>query len=163
MHLRCGCGRVSSAHSQLALSRFTTSVTRWSALLTRNHAASTNIGATVASTEAKWSTSAHTSASPTDAFGTLEFAGGMHAHKARYLRLAFDSSPLDVLALMERVWALERPRLVISVRGAMMHDFEVEEERLGRTFREGMLAAVETTGAWIITAGVDSGAFFSGG
>jgi hypothetical protein len=30
-------------------------------------------------------------------------------------------------------------------------------DRLGQLFREGLLKAAETTGAWIITSGVDSG------
>ena len=43
--------------------------------------------------------------------------GGTHVHKARYLRLSFDSDPADIMNLMERLWGLERPRLVISVHG----------------------------------------------
>lgn len=31
------------------------------------------------------------------------------------------------------------------------------QDKLGRQFREGLLKAAQTTGAWIITAGVDSG------
>lgn len=37
-----------------------------------------------------------------------------------------------------------------------MSNFEVQE-KLGRLFREGLLKAAQTTGAWIVTAGVDSG------
>lgn len=54
---RCGCGRVNSAHSQLALSRFTTSVTKQPL---------TNL-------LRKWTIKDHTTASPTDAFGVIEF------------------------------------------------------------------------------------------
>lgn len=31
------------------------------------------------------------------------------------------------------------------------------QDKLGRVFREGLLKAAQTTGAWIITAGIDSG------
>uniref|UniRef100_A0A915EN08 TRPM SLOG domain-containing protein n=1 Tax=Ditylenchus dipsaci TaxID=166011 RepID=A0A915EN08_9BILA len=136
---RCGCGRLSSSHSQLALSRFTTSVTRPS----------------LVNNSKKWTINAHTIGSPTDAYGVIEFQGGAHAHKAQYLRLAFDSNPADVVYLMEKVWNLQRPRLIITIHGGMTN-FKVPD-KLGRLFREGMLKAAETTGAWILTSGVDSG------
>lgn len=60
-----------------------------------------------------------------------------------------------MMYLMEKVWRLEPPRLLISVHGGMSN-FEVQE-KLGRLFREGLLKAAQTTGAWIVTAGVDSG------
>ncbi|VDN41291.1 unnamed protein product [Gongylonema pulchrum] len=41
--------------------------------------------------------------------------------------------------LLDKVWGLEPPRLVITVHG------------------EGLLKAAQTTGAWIITAGIDAG------
>lgn len=53
----CGCGRLSSAHSQPALSRFTTSVTK-----------SCN-----STTSQKWMIENHTASSPTDAYGIIEF------------------------------------------------------------------------------------------
>lgn len=31
------------------------------------------------------------------------------------------------------------------------------QEKLGRVFRKGLLKAAQTTGAWIITAGIDAG------
>lgn len=31
------------------------------------------------------------------------------------------------------------------------------QEKLGQVFRKGMLKAAQTTGAWIITAGIDAG------
>ncbi|KAK0422426.1 hypothetical protein QR680_007566 [Steinernema hermaphroditum] len=134
---RCGCGRPNAAHSQAALSRFTTSMIKTGA------------------DEHRWSIREHTLASRTDAFGTIEFQGGTHAHKAQYVRLGYDSAPEDIMYLMEKVWNLERPRLVITVHGGM-NNFEVQD-RLGRLFREGLLKAAQTTGAWIITSGVDSG------
>lgn len=41
----------------------------------------------------------------------------MHPHKAQYVRLSFDSDPADVFHLMEKVWGLKRPRLVITIHG----------------------------------------------
>lgn len=66
-----------------------------------------------------WSIDKHTHVSPTDAFGTLVFQGGAHAHKAQYVRLGYDSNPADVMYLMEKVWGLQPPRLVITVHGGM--------------------------------------------
>ncbi|KIH68150.1 hypothetical protein ANCDUO_01509 [Ancylostoma duodenale] len=53
------------------------------------------------------------------------------------------------------VWGLQPPKLVITVHGGMTN-FEVQE-KLGRMFRDGLLKAAQTTGAWIITGGLDSG------
>lgn len=45
--------------------------------------------------------------------------GGAHAHKAHYVRLGYDSDPADIMYLMEKVWQLEPPRLVITVHGGI--------------------------------------------
>uniref|UniRef100_A0A1I7RLF9 LSDAT_euk domain-containing protein n=1 Tax=Bursaphelenchus xylophilus TaxID=6326 RepID=A0A1I7RLF9_BURXY len=135
---RCGCGRLSSHHTQLALSRFTLSMVK-----------------PVHPGKQKWKIKEHTLAQPTDAYGTIEFQGGMHPHKAQYVRLSFDSNPADVFHLMEKVWKLKRPRLVITIHGGSAN-FDMPD-RLGQLFREGLLKAAETTGAWIITSGMDRG------
>uniref|UniRef100_A0A1I8BFI2 LSDAT_euk domain-containing protein n=1 Tax=Meloidogyne hapla TaxID=6305 RepID=A0A1I8BFI2_MELHA len=122
---RCCCGRVSAEHSQLALSRFTSSVVTRGA---RFHLSSTG------QSSGHWTIGTCTACTPTDAYGTVEFQGGTHVHKARYLRLSFDSDPADIMNLMESV-----------------------PEKLGRVFREGLLKAAETTGAWVLTSGLDSG------
>jgi hypothetical protein len=101
--LSCGCGRLSGAHSQVALSRFTISMVVKEGNVDR--------------TPQKWNIQEHTQTSPTDAYGVIEFQGGTHAHKAQYVRLSFDSSPSDVLYLLERVWNVKRPHLIISVNG----------------------------------------------
>ncbi|CAD6195640.1 unnamed protein product [Caenorhabditis auriculariae] len=132
---RCGCGRKMTTHSTLAQSRFY--------VFTRLPKDET------------WTIANNTKTSPTDAFGTIVFQGGAHAHKAQYVRLAYDSDPLDVMYLMEKVWGLETPRLVITVHGGTSN-FDLQD-RLGKIFRSGMLKAAQTTGAWIITSGLDSG------
>ncbi|XGW23872.1 hypothetical protein V3C99_005801 [Haemonchus contortus] len=135
---RCGCGRLMGAHSQLALSRF--SVFSQGARIEEGQ---------------PWSIATHTQTSPTDAFGTIVFQGGAHAHKAQFIRLGYDSEPENVMYLMEKVWGLQPPRLVITVHGGMTN-FEVQE-KLGGMFRDGLLKAAQTTGAWIITSGLDCG------
>ncbi|KJH43832.1 hypothetical protein DICVIV_10142 [Dictyocaulus viviparus] len=167
---RCGCGRLMKTHSQLALSRF-----------------SVYSPTARPEDDGPWSIATHTQTSPTDAYGTIVFQylpiggahahkahfirlgydsdpenvmylmekGGAHAHKAHFIRLGYDSDPENVMYLMEKVWGLQPPRLVITVHGGMTN-FEVNE-KLGSLFRDGLLKAAQTTGAWIITSGLDSG------
>uniref|UniRef100_A0A0N4ZFJ0 LSDAT_euk domain-containing protein n=1 Tax=Parastrongyloides trichosuri TaxID=131310 RepID=A0A0N4ZFJ0_PARTI len=138
---KCCCGNYSSAHSHKALSRFTTAVINKKYPKTSNNK--------------KWNILEHTEVWNTDAYGTIEFQGGNHAHKAYYCRIGFDSNPKDILYLLEKIWKLEAPNLIITIHGGMTN-FEVQQ-KLGKVFREGLLKAAQTTGAWIITSGVDSG------
>uniref|UniRef100_A0A8R1U0B4 TRPM SLOG domain-containing protein n=1 Tax=Onchocerca volvulus TaxID=6282 RepID=A0A8R1U0B4_ONCVO len=138
---KCGCGLFLNAHSPAVTSQF-------KATLMED-------GIVPSSQSLRWSVAEHTRTAHTDAFGTLEFSGGAHAHKAHYVRLGHDSDPSDIMYLMEKIWGLEPPRLVITVHGGIT-DFEVQE-KLGQVFREGLLKAAQTTGAWIITAGIDAG------
>uniref|UniRef100_A0A915PI99 TRPM SLOG domain-containing protein n=1 Tax=Setaria digitata TaxID=48799 RepID=A0A915PI99_9BILA len=137
---KCGCGLSLNAHSSAVISQFRATVTD-------DEAAMRSPSTSTSSQSIRWSITKHTKTAQTDAFGTLEFSGGAHAHKAHYVRLGYDSDPSDIMYLMEKVWGLEPPRLVITVHG----------EKLGQVFREGMLKAAQTTGAWIITAGIDAG------
>lgn len=98
---RCGCGRPLSAHTP-ASTFFSTLPVH---LLEKE--------------QQTWTIANNTQTSTTDAFGTIVFQGGAHAHKAQYVRLSYDSEPLDVMYLMEKVWGLEAPRLVITVHGGM--------------------------------------------
>uniref|UniRef100_A0A158Q738 LSDAT_euk domain-containing protein n=1 Tax=Elaeophora elaphi TaxID=1147741 RepID=A0A158Q738_9BILA len=140
---KCGCGLSLNSHSPAVISQF--------------RATMMNDEATVGSSNqpVRWNITEHTKTAHTDAFGTLEFSGGAHAHKAQYVRLGYDSDPSDIMYLMEKIWGLEPPRLVITVHGGITN-FAVQE-KLGQVFRKGMLKAAQTTGAWIITAGIDAG------
>ncbi|GMT27839.1 hypothetical protein PFISCL1PPCAC_19136, partial [Pristionchus fissidentatus] len=145
---RCGCGRTMALHSQLALSRF--------AVVARDQRGSSDSSGNSASRgPEKWSILTHTKTYPTDSFGTISFQGGAHSHKAHFLRLTYDSAPEDIMYVFEKIWGLEPPRLIITVHGGMSN-FEIQE-KLGKQFREGLFKAAQTTGAWIITSGVDSG------
>ncbi|CAJ0574106.1 unnamed protein product, partial [Mesorhabditis spiculigera] len=145
---RCGCGRALGEHSQAALSGINASP-----FPSRFAASSSNLSSRPA--PGSWNINDHTLASKTDAFGQIVFQGGAHAHKAHYVRLAYDSDPDEICYLLEKVWVLPPPRLVITVHGGM-RNFEIHD-KLGRLFREGLLKAAQTTGAWILTHGIDSG------
>jgi transient receptor potential cation channel subfamily M protein 3 len=107
------------------------------------------------SRDQKWVISRHTLSAPTDAFGTIEFQGGPHPHKAQYIRLSFDSNPADIMTLFEKVWQIPPPKLIITVHGGISN-FDIQP-KLARVFRKGLLKAARTTGAWIITSGINAG------
>uniref|UniRef100_A0A0R3RIK4 LSDAT_euk domain-containing protein n=1 Tax=Elaeophora elaphi TaxID=1147741 RepID=A0A0R3RIK4_9BILA len=115
----------------------------------------------------KWTIRKHTALFPTDAYGTIEFQGAPHPYKAQYLRLTVESNPADIMDLFETVWNVPAPKLIITVHGGMT-DFEKFDQigfvlifslqpKLARVFRKGLLKAAKTTGAWIITAGINAG------
>ncbi|KIH67285.1 hypothetical protein ANCDUO_02385 [Ancylostoma duodenale] len=49
----------------------------------------------------RWSLKKHTISLPTNAFGTIEFQGGPHPHKAQYVRLGFDTDPALIMSMFE--------------------------------------------------------------
>uniref|UniRef100_A0A0K0DGZ5 LSDAT_euk domain-containing protein n=1 Tax=Angiostrongylus cantonensis TaxID=6313 RepID=A0A0K0DGZ5_ANGCA len=105
----------------------------------------------------RWSLKKHTICLPTNAFGTIEFQGnsGPHPHKAQYVRLSFDTNPALIISMFEEVWQIAPPKLIITVHGGT-NNFDIQP-KLARVFRRGLLRAATTTGAWIITSGVDTG------
>jgi transient receptor potential cation channel subfamily M protein 3 len=91
-----------------------------------------------------WAPAFHTTSSPTDAYGTIDFLGGPHPNKAQFIRLGFDSRSDLILQLLTREWGLELPKLIISVHGGKAN-FELNP-RLKRILRKGLLRAAKTTG-----------------
>lgn len=102
-----------------------------------------------------WVPSKHTRASPTDAYGTLEFQGGPHPTKAEYIRVSYDARPEVLLQLFTREWGLELPKLLITVQGGKAN-FELQP-KLKKILRKGLSKAAKTTGAWIFTGGTNTG------
>ncbi|XP_030621168.1 transient receptor potential cation channel subfamily M member 1b [Chanos chanos] len=103
----------------------------------------------------KWSVVKHTQASPTDAYGTIEFQGGGFINKAMYIRVSYDTKPDNLLHLMVKDWQLELPTLLISVHGGLQN-FDLQP-KLKQVFGKGLIKAAVTTGAWIFTGGVSTG------
>lgn len=56
---------------------------------------------------------------------------------------------------MLKEWNMELPKLVISVHGGIQN-FKMSSN-LKEAFSQGLVKAAETTGAWIITEGINSG------
>ncbi|XP_029808905.1 transient receptor potential cation channel subfamily M member 7 isoform X8 [Suricata suricatta] len=103
----------------------------------------------------EWSVEQHTEQSPTDAYGVINFQGGSHSYRAKYVRLSYDTKPEVILQLLLKEWQMELPKLVISVHGGMQK-FELHP-RIKQLLGKGLIKAAVTTGAWILTGGVNTG------
>ncbi|KAM4753078.1 transient receptor potential cation channel subfamily M member 6 [Cyanocitta cristata] len=103
----------------------------------------------------EWSVQKHTRMDPTDAFGTINFQDGDHTYHAKYIRLSYDSNLDQLLHLMVKEWQIELPKLVISVHGGIQN-FKLPS-KVKQVFSKGLVKAAESTGAWIITEGINSG------
>uniref|UniRef100_A0A915BSL5 Transient receptor potential channel n=1 Tax=Parascaris univalens TaxID=6257 RepID=A0A915BSL5_PARUN len=171
---KCGCGRLKHLHSANALtaSRSSAPNTYGSApsldkRLQRSDeepdhemtAADSEAGPigrrTTRSLGEKWTIRKHTIVTATDSYGTIEFQGGPHPYKAQYLRLNVETDPADIMNLFENIWQMPPPKLIITVHGGITN-FDLQP-KLARVFRKGLLKAARTTGAWIITSGINAG------
>ncbi|XP_041837044.1 transient receptor potential cation channel subfamily M member 7 isoform X2 [Melanotaenia boesemani] len=103
----------------------------------------------------EWSVEKHTEASPTDAYGVINFQGGSHSYRAKYVRLSHDTQPECILRLMLKEWHMELPKILISVHGGVQN-FELHS-RIKQVVGKGLIKAAVTTGAWIFTGGVNTG------
>ncbi|KAB1280528.1 Transient receptor potential cation channel subfamily M member 6 [Camelus dromedarius] len=103
----------------------------------------------------QWSIEEHTVKSPTDTFGTINFQDGEHTHHSKYIRTSYDTNLDHLLHLMLQEWKMELPKLVISVHGGIQN-FKMPS-KLKEIFSQGLVKAAETTGAWIITEGINTG------
>ncbi|KAK6494322.1 transient receptor potential cation channel subfamily M member 6-like isoform X2 [Huso huso] len=108
-----------------------------------------------ANEEEEWSIEKHTQTSPTDAFGTIDFQDGAHSYRAKYIRVSYDTKLDQLLHLMVKEWQMELPKLVVSVHGGNQN-FELSP-KLKQIFGKGLIKAAQTTGAWIVTEGINKG------
>ncbi|KAK2853597.1 hypothetical protein Q5P01_006258 [Channa striata] len=103
----------------------------------------------------EWSVEKHTQESPTDAYGVIDFQGGSHSYRAKYVRLSHYSRPENILRLMLKEWSMELPKILISVHGGLQN-FELDPH-IKQVVSKGLIKAALTTGAWILTGGVNTG------
>ncbi|XP_020496309.2 transient receptor potential cation channel subfamily M member 4 [Labrus bergylta] len=101
-----------------------------------------------------WDSAQHSSEYPTDAFGELKFAGASKRHSS-YLRLSWDTPPSIVYTLMTAHWGLPSPNLVVSVVGG--EGRTKVKTWVREVLRQGLVKASQSTGAWIMTAGLREG------
>ncbi|VDM35051.1 unnamed protein product [Hydatigera taeniaeformis] len=107
-----------------------------------------------------WSKDAIKTIGPTNAFGVVKFySGAQDLHKfAEFVRLSDDDDPLNVIELLDKHWNLlgiDTPLLCISVIGGTDRFFLEAKKR--ELFCEGLIRAVFSTNAWILTHGLDFG------
>ncbi|KAF7642103.1 hypothetical protein LDENG_00264660, partial [Lucifuga dentata] len=102
----------------------------------------------------QWDSRQHSSESPTDAFGQLEFAGAGR-RLSHFLRLSCDTPPQIVFNLMTTHWRLPSPNLVVSVVGG--GGGEKMKTWVRDVLRNGLIRAALSTGAWILTGGLREG------
>ncbi|CAL8248689.1 unnamed protein product [Merluccius merluccius] len=106
--------------------------------------------------EEHWSTEQHTRARPTDAYGTIDFQDSdARVCRAKYVRVAVDSKAEAVLQLMLREWQMDRPKLLISVQGGSEN--LILPPKVSQAFSKGLITAALSTGAWILTDGINTG------
>uniref|UniRef100_A0A667WKU2 non-specific serine/threonine protein kinase n=1 Tax=Myripristis murdjan TaxID=586833 RepID=A0A667WKU2_9TELE len=103
-----------------------------------------------------WSTELHTRASPTNAYGIIDFQdSATRVCRAKFVRVAVDSKPEMLLQLMLREWQMERPKLLLTVQGGS-ENFTLPP-KVSQAFSKGLITAALSTGAWILTDGINTG------
>ncbi|XP_004916435.2 transient receptor potential cation channel subfamily M member 4 isoform X2 [Xenopus tropicalis] len=110
-----------------------------------------NFGAAMVST---WNSAEHTTEEPTDAYGDVEFVGAGRKH-SKFIRLSNDTDPASVYSLITYNWKIPPPNLVVSVVGGD-GDFKMKTW-LKDILRKGLVKAAQSTGAWIMTGGMQVG------
>ena len=74
----------------------------------------------------------------------------------KYCRMDCETTPSTVTHLLMKIWKLPLPTLIVSVHGGA-RDFELQP-KIKPMIKNGLIKAAETTGAWIITNGLNCGA-----
>uniref|UniRef100_A0A3Q3E5R1 TRPM SLOG domain-containing protein n=1 Tax=Hippocampus comes TaxID=109280 RepID=A0A3Q3E5R1_HIPCM len=72
-----------------------------------------------------------------------------------FVRVSVDSKPEALLQLMLREWQMDRPKLLFSVHGGS-ENFTLTP-KVKQAFTKGLITAARSTGAWILTDGINTG------
>ncbi|CDW57881.1 Ion trans domain containing protein [Trichuris trichiura] len=102
-----------------------------------------------------WTVKHCTAVVPTNAYGTIEFSRIPSQFKAQYIRLNNDTDPKHILELMQKVWKVKPPGLVISIHQGQT-DFFLPS-KLATKIRKGLAKVSMCTNAWVFTSGLDNG------
>ncbi|KAK4316372.1 hypothetical protein Pmani_012451, partial [Petrolisthes manimaculis] len=120
----------------------------------------------IPSLEQNWRSVTHLMNLPTNAFGTITFINETTGSNksAKYVRLTSDTQMCDILTLFYNNWHIvdpNRPQLAISVTGGVKN-FRLDGKKKA-TFTTGLIKAVKSTNAWILTGGMNVGVMRSVG
>lgn len=77
------------------------------------------------------------------------------AFPLQYIRVAADTKAEMLLQLMLKEWQMERPKLLLSIQGGS-ENFPLPPKVM-QAFSRGLMAAALSTGAWILTEGINTG------
>ncbi|XP_078511300.1 transient receptor potential cation channel subfamily M member 4 isoform X3 [Lissotriton helveticus] len=110
-----------------------------------------NFGAAIVS---KWDTHEHTTEEATDAYGDIEFVGA-GKKVSKFVRVSDETEANIVYTLITQQWKFPPPNLVVSVVGGD-GDFKIKTW-LKDILRKGLVKAAQSTGAWIMTGGMQAG------
>lgn len=116
--------------------------------------------------DSKWTPETHFRHFPTNAYGKIEFMNETtgSTKPSKYVRIADDTRMESVVTLLSDYWRLlepNRPQLVISVTGGAKN-FKLDGKKK-EIFSTGLIKAVKSTNAWIVTGGVNVGVMKSVG
>uniref|UniRef100_A0A8C6UJC9 Transient receptor potential cation channel, subfamily M, member 2 n=1 Tax=Neogobius melanostomus TaxID=47308 RepID=A0A8C6UJC9_9GOBI len=78
-----------------------------------------------------------------------------HLHVFQYVRVSSDTRPEVLYELLTEQWKLTPPNLLISVTGGAKNFYL--KARLKNMFHRGLIKVAQTTGAWILTGGTNTG------
>uniref|UniRef100_A0AAV2J7V9 TRPM SLOG domain-containing protein n=1 Tax=Knipowitschia caucasica TaxID=637954 RepID=A0AAV2J7V9_KNICA len=101
-----------------------------------------------------WDLHKHVREAPTDAYGNV-CLGGLGHKTAKYVRVSSDTEPELLYELLTEQWKLPPPNLLISVTGGAKNFYL--RARLKNMFHRGLIKVAQTTGAWILTGGTNTG------
>lgn len=87
------------------------------------------------------------------AFGEIKFIGATE-NIAQYVRVDFRTEMKTMMTLLNEIWNINQPRLIISVTGGAKLTLKT---RLRETFSKGLVKVATTTNALITTGGSYSG------
>lgn len=73
----------------------------------------------------------------------------------KYVKVKSTILPESIIEYMKNEWKLQTPDLILSVTGSSrLYSLSPEVKK---AFKIGLMKAVKSTGAWIITGGLDTG------
>eukprot|EP00112_Aurelia_sp_Birch-Aquarium-sp1_P004640 Seg1525.12 transcript_id=Seg1525.12/GoldUCD/mRNA.D3Y31 product="Transient receptor potential cation channel subfamily M member 7" protein_id=Seg1525.12/GoldUCD/D3Y31 len=110
---------------------------------------------TFVTSNVEWDIIKHVESRRTNTYGEVEFHGTNRKTRAKYIRLSNDTEAKDALKLLLKEWKLEFPNLLVSVTGGAK-TFKLPL-KLKQQFSNGLHKVAQTTGAWVITGGTNTG------
>ncbi|KAG7176679.1 Transient receptor potential cation channel subfamily A member 1-like 12 [Homarus americanus] len=110
--------------------------------------------------DSPWRQDTHLYELPTNAYGSITFMNETAGSNkpSKYVRLSSTSNVKNVLTLLTDYWCLmdpNRPQLVISVTGGAKN-FQLDGKKK-EIFSSGLIKAVKSTNAWLLTGGMHVG------